>query len=52
MCNSVHVCFLKHLHTETARMKSDEGTEEEGKKRRVNIWKEENNSKKEVPQSY
>ena len=30
-------CSLEHLHMGTARMKLDKDTEEEGKKRRVNI---------------
>ena len=30
-------CFLKHLHTGTARIKQDKETEEEDKKRRENM---------------
>ena len=36
----MHACFPKHFRMGTATMNLDKDTEEEGKKRRVNKWKE------------
>ena len=44
-----HKCSPEHLSMGRARMKKDKDTEEEGKKRRVNIEGSSTDTKKEVP---
>ena len=49
----MHECFPKHLRMGTARMKLDEETEEEGKKRGVSMERSKAGAKKkEVPKAY
>ena len=48
----MHECFPKHSRMGTARMKEDNETDEEGKKRGVNMEKVKRARKKEVPTAY
>ena len=47
-----HECFHKHFRKGTTRMKLDKETEEEGKKRGVNIWKDSRHGKKSSRPNY
>ena len=48
----MHECFPKHSRIGTERMKEDNETDEEGKKRGVSMEKVQQARKKEVPTAY
>ena len=48
----MHECFLKHSRMITARIKEDNETDEDGKKRGVSMEKLKRARKKEVPTDY
>ena len=45
----MHGCFPTHSQMGTARIKSDEETEEDGKKRDVSVWRSKAATKKKSP---